>query len=108
LERQLFLAQRITAMILAPWVLVHLALIFYAMRNGLTAGEILSRTQGSIIWASFYGIFVVTCAIHAPIGIRAILKEWLSMKTGWANLTSLFLAALLLISGLRAVWAVVG
>ena len=32
--------------------------IFYAIRGGLTAGEILGRTQGNWLFAIFYEIFV--------------------------------------------------
>ena len=57
LDRALFLLQRLTAMALAPLVLVHLGLILVASRDGLTAAEILGRTQGSTVWAVFYGAF---------------------------------------------------
>ena len=104
----LFLAQRASALVLAPLVLVHLGLAIYAIHGGLTAAEILSRTQGSLGWSVFYGLFVVAAAIHAPIGLRNILREWM----GWNSplLDGLFvcqgLAILLL--GFRAVNAVTG
>ena len=46
----LFVLQRLTALIMAPLVLVHLGLIVYAVRDGLTAAEILARTQGHWGW----------------------------------------------------------
>ncbi|MBE9556458.1 MAG: succinate dehydrogenase, partial [Proteobacteria bacterium] len=45
---RLYLLQRITAAILAVAVLVHLAVIAYAVQGGLGAEEILSRTRGSL------------------------------------------------------------
>ena len=73
---RLYLWQRLTAALMVPLVLVHLALIFYAMRQGLSAADILSRTRGSVAWAVFYGAFVVAAAVHAPIGLRTVLAEW--------------------------------
>ena len=99
-------AQRASAAVLALCVLVHLATIVYATRNGLSAAEILGRTHGSTLWLVFYLVFVAAVAVHAPIGLRAIVSE----STGWRGrsldvcmlLTGLLLAAW----GLRAVWAV--
>ena len=73
---RLYLWQRATAAVMAPLLLVHIAVIFYATRQGLTASDILMRTRGSIAWAVFYGAFVAAAAIHASIGIRSILIEW--------------------------------
>ena len=75
----LFLIQRASAVVLALAVGVHLATIIYAVRGGLTAGEILERTQGNAAYLAFYGLFVVAVAVHAPIGLRNVLREWL----GW-------------------------
>ena len=108
MERRLFVLQRLTAMVLAPLVLVHLGLVLVAIRGGLTAAEILARTQGSVGWALFYGLFVVAVAIHAPIGVRNVLREWTGLPRGAVDLLALGFAALLLAVGLRAVWAVVG
>ena len=108
MERRLFVLQRLTAMVLAPLVLVHLGLVLVAIRGGLTAGEILARTQGSVGWALFYGLFVVTVAVHAPIGVRNVLREWTGLPRGAVDLLALGFGVLLLVIGLRAVWAVVG
>lgn len=107
MERHLFILQRATAMVLGPMVLIHLGLILYAVRGGLSADEILARTQGSIFWALFYGLFVAAAAIHGPIGIRAILKEWTGLGDRGASGLAIGFAALLLVLGLRAVLAVV-
>ena len=79
MEARLFALQRLTAMAMAPFVLVHLGLIIYAVRSGLSAGAVLSRTQGSWAWILFYGLFVACVAIHVPIGLRNILVEWLRL-----------------------------
>ena len=108
MERRLFLLQRLTAMALAPLVLVHLGLVLVAIRGGLTAGEILARTQGSVGWALFYGVFVVAVAVHAPIGVRNVLREATGLPRRGVDILSLGFGVLLLALGLRAVWAVVG
>ncbi|GMQ96297.1 MAG: succinate dehydrogenase [Gammaproteobacteria bacterium] len=107
METRLFALQRFSAMLLAPLVVVHLGLILYAVRGGLTADEILGRTQGSIGWALFYGLFVLAVSVHAPIGLRNVLKEWTSWRGRSLEIAMLALAAALLASGLRALWAVV-
>jgi len=107
MERALFLAQRLSAMLLAPLVLVHLGLVLVAVQGGLTAAEILGRTQGSAGWALFYGLFVLAVSVHAPIGVRNVLREATRLPRGAVDLVALLLGLVLLALGLRAVWAVV-
>ncbi len=106
-EARLYLLQRLSAMLLAPLVLAHLALIVYAVRGGLSAAEILSRTQGSLFWAMFYGLFVVAAAVHAPIGLRNVLREWTPWHGQSLEWALVGFAGLLAVLGLRAVAAVV-
>ena len=63
-ETRLWLLQRATALVMAPLVFGHLALIVYAVQGGLSAEEILSRTRGSVFWAAFYGVFVLAAAVE--------------------------------------------
>lgn len=107
-ERQLFALQRISALVLGPLVIIHLALILYAVRDGLTAAEILSRTRGSLIWTAFYSVFVIAAAIHAPIGLRNVLSEWTPLPRRAIDWSMAAFAILLAALGLRAVIAVVG
>ena len=46
LDLKLYMAQRISAMIMGPLVLGHLAVMIYAIQGGLSSAEILSRTKG--------------------------------------------------------------
>lgn len=108
MDRRLFALQRLSAMVMAPFVLVHLGLILYAVRGGLTAAEILSRTQGSVVWMGFYTLFVVSVAVHVPIGLRNVLMEWLQLGRRPAGWLCLAFAVLLLALGLRAVASVGG
>jgi succinate dehydrogenase subunit C len=106
-ETWLWLAQRLTAAILAFCVLVHLATIIYAVRGGLSAAEILARTRGSLPWAAFYVAFVVAVAIHGSIGLRTIAAEWLAFRGRAAGVVVTLIGLVLVAMGLRAVYAVV-
>src|SRR5271169_455010 len=104
---RLYLWQRATAALMVPLVLVHVAVIFYATRNDMTAADILSRTQGSIVWASYYGLFVAAASIHASIGVRNVLTEWSPLNDRRAGLFAVVFGLLLAVLGARAVFAVV-
>ena len=99
--------QRISAMVLALCVLVHLVIMIYAVRGGLSAAEILGRTQGSWSFGVFYAVFVVACAVHVPVGLANIAREWWGVGAHVALLGARLFGLLLLVIGLRAVWAVV-
>jgi fumarate reductase subunit C len=104
---RLYVWQRGTAGLMAVLVPIHIAVIFYATRQGLSAADILSRTRGSLVWAAYYGIFVAAVSIHGSIGVRNVLAEWLPLKERGANAFAIALGALLFVLGLRAVAAVV-
>lgn len=106
LTLRMFMLQRITALVMAPLVLGHLAVMIYAIRADLTSGQILSRTQGSIPWALFYGCFVVAVSVHAAIGLRVIVFETLHLRGFLLNALSWVFCAFLLLTGLRAVVSV--
>ena len=102
----LWTAQRVSAVILAVCVLVHLITVIYAVRNGLSAAEILGRTRGNAGWFAFYAMFVAAVAVHAPIGLRNILAEMLGWRGRGADACALVVALMLALWGWRAVWAV--
>ena len=102
LQAKLWYAQRISAMVLGICVAIHLLMIFYAIRGGLSAQEILGRTQGNLVFAIFYEILVVACFVHAPIGLANILQETFPKKN-LAKPLSLLLAMLILALGTTAV-----
>jgi fumarate reductase subunit C len=102
----LWLAQRASAAVLAFCVAVHLVTIVYAVRGGLTAAEIFGRTRGSIGWLGFYMVFVLAVAVHAPIGLRPVLTEWLGWRGRSREWFVLAFGALLAWMGTRAVLTV--
>ena len=102
LQARLWYAQRISAMVLGLCVAIHLFIMFYAIRGGLTAGEILGRTQGNWLFAIFYEVFVLACLVHAPIGLANILRENFPRSSGLIILPWV-LAALILVLGTAAV-----
>lgn len=101
-QAMLWLAQRVTAAVLAVCVTVHLATIIYAVRGGLSAEEIFARTRGNHAWLVFYVIFVLAAAVHAPIGLRAIAIEWLGWRGRSRDAVLLLFSVALLWAGLRA------
>lgn len=94
-------------MVLAVCVLVHLAVILYAVRGGLSAAEILGRTRGNWAFGAFYAVFVFASAVHVPIGVAGIAREWAGFGPRAALWLGRFVALLLLVAGLRAVVGVV-
>ncbi len=106
LDLRLYMLQRLSALVMAPLVAGHIAIMIYAIQGGLDAAEILGRTRGSLLWALFYGTFVLAVAVHAAIGLRVIVFETFRLRgSALALLTWLIFLALFGL-GARAVWAV--
>ena len=106
LTLRLYMLQRLSALVMAPLVIGHIAVMIYAVQDGLTAAEILGRTQGSVGWALFYGLFVAAVSVHAAIGLRVVAHEWLGLKGGALNALGWAVFLLLLALGGQAVWGV--
>ncbi|MEO1140020.1 MAG: succinate dehydrogenase [Pseudomonadota bacterium] len=106
LDLRLYMFQRITALLMIPFVLIHLGVMIYAIQGGLSAAEILGRTQGSVLWLMFYGGFVLAAGIHAAIGLRVIAHEWLGLNGKTLVALTWSIGAGLILLGARAVWAV--
>jgi fumarate reductase subunit C len=100
---RLYILQRLTALVMVPLVLGHLGVIVYATRSGLSAEAILGRTQGSLFWAGFYGLFVVAAAIHGTIGLRTVLAEMAGWRGRGLDLVVTVFGLLVLGLGIRAV-----
>lgn len=105
-ETLLWVAQRASAAVLAVCVLAHLATLIYAVRGGLTGAEILARTQGNVGWLAFYTVFVLAVAVHAPIGLKAVLAEWLGWRGRARDFALIAFAVLLAGMGMQAVFGV--
>ena len=106
LDLRLYMLQRLTALIMAPLVIGHIAVMIYAVQGGLTVDEILARTQGSVAWFLFYGSFVIAVSIHGAIGLRVISFEWFGLKGRALQFFSWVVFALLFGLGAKAVYAV--
>jgi fumarate reductase subunit C len=107
LNVRLYFWQRLTAALMAPMVLVHLVVIFYATQKGLTATDILARTRGSVAWGLFYGLFVAAAAVHASIGLRNVLIEWTPLRVRASEIAVVVFGVVVALLGFRAVAAVV-
>ncbi|WP_187428900.1 hypothetical protein ROLI_016440 [Roseobacter fucihabitans] len=106
LDLRLYMLQRLTALIMAPLTLGHIAVMIYAVQGGLSAEEILGRTQGSVFWFLFYGVFVLAVAIHAAIGLRVIIHEIFGLRARILEGITWGIGILLLIMGMQALFAV--
>ena len=107
-ETLLWVAQRASAAVLAVCVLVHLATLIYAVQGGLTGAEILARTRDSTAWFAFYTVFVLAVAVHAPIGLKTVLAEWLGWRGRARDFALISFAVLLAGMGMQAVFGVFG
>ena len=104
---KLYVWQRASAAIMVPLVIIHIAVMFFVSRRGLTAADILSRTHGSVLWAAYYGLFVATASIHAGIGVRNVLLEWSPISEGNADTFALLFGQFLLWTGAYTVYVLV-
>ena len=102
----MFIAQRLSAAVLAFAAAVHLATVLYAVRGGLTAAEVLGRTRHNGWFLAFYLLFVLAVAVHAPIGLRNVLSEWTAWRGRSLDIVLAAFALLLLYLGTRAALAV--
>ena len=84
----------------------HLATILYAVRGGVTAAEVLGRTHANRWFLALYVVFVIAVAVHAPIGLRNVLREWTAWRGRSLDITLAVFALALLGLGLRAALAV--
>lgn len=107
LSIRLYFLQRLSALIMAPLVILHLGVMIYAIQGGLSSEEILGRTQGSLFWTVVYGLFVASVSVHGAIGLRAIAYEWGRIRGFSLSLLSWGFCLLTLFLGGRAVYAVV-
>jgi fumarate reductase subunit C len=103
-----FRLQRVSAMVLALCVVVHLVTMTLAVHGGFSAAAILGRLHGNLVWATFYGVFVLAAAAHVPVGMRRIAEEWLGWRARSVQWVSWALGIVLALAGWRAVWALVG
>jgi len=100
--------QRISAMVLALCVSVHLVTMILVVHGGLSAAAVLGRLHGNAVWAVFYALFVLAAAVHVSVGLRRIAEEWLGWRGRGVYLASVLVGVALAVAGLRAVYALVG
>lgn len=103
-EARLWLAQRVSAMVLALCIVVHLATIVMATREGLSAAAILDRVGGSAAWFGFYLVFVAAITVHAPIGLRAVLTEMTNLTRTRVDLLCFIAAVFIAYRGVKVAW----
>ena len=103
-QAYLWIAQRVTAMLLALAVTVHLVTIIFAVRGGLTGAEILGRLRGDAAWLSFYAVFALAAGLHGAIGLRNIAGESIGWRGRGFDLAWVTIGLLTALFGIRAAW----
>ncbi len=98
----LWVVQRVTAMLLGLFVVVHLVTIVTAVRGGLSAREILDRTQGNEASLLFYVVFALAAGLHGAIGLRNIAAETIGLRGRGADIAWLVVGLLTAGFGIRA------
>lgn len=106
-QAKLWYLQRISAMAMAIFVLIHLGIIIYAVHNGLSAAAVLGRTQGNWPLGAFYAVFVLACAVHVPVGLQAIAAEWLNWRGRSVGVAASLYGILIAVMGLRAIYGLI-
>ena len=103
-QTHLWIVQRLTAMVLAVAVTVHLVGIILAVRGGLSAAAILGRLQGQEGWLACSAVFALAAGLHASIGLRNIAGETLGWRGRGVDLLWLGIGLLTAAFGIRAAW----
>lgn len=93
--------QRTSAGVLALCVIAHVVVMIYAVNGGLTATEIMDRTQGNWGFLAFYVAFAFACAVHAPIGLMRIVEDWFGLKGPKVQWAALVIALAMALVGVR-------
>ena len=77
LDLRLYLAQRLSALVMVPLTLGHIAVMIYAIQGGLSTAEILGRTHGSLAWFAFYGTLSLPCLFTLPLACGFLrMRYW--------------------------------
>ena len=108
IETILWLAQRLSAVVLILGAVVHVATNVYAVRGGLGAAEVIARIQGNGAWLTFYLLFALAAAVHVPLGMRTVLVEMTPLRTCTGNIVAIALAIAFVWLGWRAAFGLFG
>jgi fumarate reductase subunit C len=103
-ETWLWLAQRVSALVLAFCIVVHITTMIIAMQGGVSTAEIAGRVGGSFIWLGFYSVFIAAVSIHAPVGLRAVLLEVTTLSENRVGLLTMLFGLFVCTLGLRTVY----
>lgn len=101
LESWLWLVQRAGAVVLLVGVAVHFTTNIMAVRNGLSAEEILGRTAGNMVFLIFYSLFSLAIAGHGAVGLRTLLREATPLPGAAIDGITLAVGILLAVVGCR-------
>lgn len=106
-EFKLWLAHRLSGMLLGLFVVIHITGMIIAIQGGLSASEILQRTSGNYLLGLFYSLFTLAAATHSVIGLRTVAREVMGWQGIGANLALAVFFLMLCITGISAVGGLV-
>jgi len=107
-EERLWRLSRLSAAGLALCVMLHMTLIIAIMHRGVSAADILHRAHTHPEWLLFYSLFLLCISLHAALGIRTLLTEWINPGKRACLLLSALFGLILLAMGARALCGVFG
>jgi len=78
LDLRLYMLQRLTALIMAPLVIGHIAVMIYAVQGGLTVDEILARTQARLRGFCFMAVLLLPFRFMVPSDCGSLVLNGLA------------------------------
>ncbi len=107
LSIRLYMVQWLSAMVMIPLTLGHIAVMIYAIQCGLSSAEILGRTHCAASSGSCStDYFVLAVSLSAAIGLRVIVHEPCGPGGAALEIFTWLFGLSLLTTGIRAVLAV--
>ncbi len=103
-ETWMWLAQRISAMVLSFCIIVHIATMIIATQGGVSTAEISDRISGNVTWLVFYSIFIAAVSVHAPIGLRTVLLESTPLTEKRVGLLTMLFGLFVIVLGMRTIY----
>lgn len=94
--------QRLTAILLVPFLAGHLVITLALGRSEMTAAQLLAQAHANPVWLLYYSVLLVLVAVHAPIGFWHVLRRFEAGPTSLKITAALLLGLSILVLGARA------
>jgi len=100
-----WLWQRITGILLAFLVIVHLNVLHFGQRQFIDFKLVSQRLQSSFLWVIFYAVFAVVVLFHGLNGAWQIMADY-RPSSGVRKVVKTFLWALGIVAAVYAIIAI--